>query len=641
MPSTSSKFALVVGNNRHDLPGISPLITAEADAERVHNFLKSTWGGPVETNSLICLKSPDCNSVKIHLDRLAKESSKTDSSVLLLYFACHGILNDKDGVRLLFRDFDPEGPLLTTLSIRSIASTLSEYQCRASITILDVCHSGGHQQGISELSFGEILRKEGLIPDGHFILSSTSPDQTAKEDAGGGKFTTILLEVVEEVGKRFTYLPELPIDTICASVIDASKHRLTNQTPVWSGVSISKGIGLCANLHWDAQASAPYTAVTFKEINNEDREHFRETLIEVNGLIGKVPKGEFQSLIGQIEALACSSASDDSKSILLKRISETLLAKHISTDLPDHIIEVFKALITFQSLVTGPESYQIRELTFHVSEFSHSLLNTVPTWRTEKGWLGKGIGPSSIGLAPILFWSKLGTLAMVSLCCRLNGKDVESSALVNQIIELTKFKPELIRISWGGQYADVALVIATIAASDKTYARDLLQTLFTNFSNTKPLGMPAPVYLETDLLGEYFGMYYSGSNPQERFEYWGDEFLTLYLSLNLLMGISPLEVNSLIGKLQSADEKLGDLLFYNVPAPISYFKRMMTDAVGKQWVRESQDSISKFPDEMAEVFKTWKAMISQQPLQFSISLCSAARTYRNRCGIHAVIGIIQ
>ena len=67
----------------------------------------------------------------------------------------------------------------------------------------------------------------------------------------------------------------------------------------------------------------------------------------------------------------------------------------------------------------------------------------------------------------------------------------------------------------------------------------------------------------------------------------------------------------------------------------------MTDAVGKQWVRESEESISKFPDNMAGEFEKWKQIISPNPLLTSVALFSAARVYRNRCGIHGAIGIMH
>ena len=573
-PLTSNKFALVVGNNRYEIPGIAPLATAEADAERVCEFLKSTSEGGVDPTRLVYLKSPDYTSVKIQLDRLASESSKSDGSILILYFACHGIMNDKEGIRLLFRDSDPERLLLTSLSIRSIATTLSEYQCKASITILDVCQSGGHQQGITEFSFGEILRKEGLIPDGHFILSASASDQTAKEGVLGGKFTTLLLDVVDEVGKRFTTLPELPIDIICASIIDAAKTRLTNQTPIWSGVSISKGISFCTNPHWDSQAKPAYTDVTFKEISAEDREHFRPILFEINGLIGDVSKGEFKSLIGQMEALVASTASNESKSILLKRIADTLLTKNKSTDNPEPMVEVFQASIAFQSQVLGPTSYLNRELSFHVSEFSPEILRTLPNWISEKGWLGKHFGPSSIGLAPIIFWSKIGTLAFVALCCKINAKKDSHDELIGQISGLLKSKPELMRITWGGQYADVALVISMISTVDAVFAKNVIDTLLANYIKVKPSGLPAPVYLESEGLGEYLGMYFAGSSPQERFEDWGDEFLSLSISLNLLLKRSPLEINSLLGELQNKDENIGDIFLYNVSSLNAYFMRI-------------------------------------------------------------------
>ncbi len=179
------KKALVIGID--DYPG-KPLNGCVNDAQALAGILeKNGDGSPNFSVRLHTSDKEQVNSALVH-DRVA-ELFRGDADVALLFFAGHGIINPATNAGYLVSQDGAKGAWGISLAeVLSIANSAAP-RIKASVIILDSCHSGyaGEVPGLANQAIA-------AIGEGVTILTACQRDQNAVEANGHGLFTGIVLD---------------------------------------------------------------------------------------------------------------------------------------------------------------------------------------------------------------------------------------------------------------------------------------------------------------------------------------------------------------------------------------------------------------------------------------------------------------
>ena len=176
--------ALVIGIDYYE--HIAPLHGCVNDAHQVETVLGRHSDGTVNFGVKLVTASGENSSVsRAQLKDLVQALFEGDCEIALLYFAGHGHLEATGGY--LCGSDTQRGD--DGLSLTEVLTLANGGGARNRVIMLDSCHSGvaGDPPGHAA---AELL-------DGTTILTASTKDQYASEEAGGGVFTTLLVDALE------------------------------------------------------------------------------------------------------------------------------------------------------------------------------------------------------------------------------------------------------------------------------------------------------------------------------------------------------------------------------------------------------------------------------------------------------------
>ncbi len=176
--------ALVVGINYYE--NISCLNGCVNDAYSVKAMLDRHADGSVNFGVKLMVSNINNDVIRrITLKEAVRELFSDDSEVALLYFAGHGYIETTGGY-LCASDCHTGDEGLPLSEIMTLAN---ESKSRNKIIILDSCHSGIAGENPTNKAISEIA-------DGVTILTASTKEQYASEEAGSGVFTTLLVDAL-------------------------------------------------------------------------------------------------------------------------------------------------------------------------------------------------------------------------------------------------------------------------------------------------------------------------------------------------------------------------------------------------------------------------------------------------------------
>lgn len=177
--------ALFVGIDQY--PNM-PLRGCVSDATRIEAMLRQHHDGAPNFDTRLLtapLGGPNTAVTRPILRRHIEELFQHPADVALLFFAGHGTVNGLDGF-LVTQDTAPhdEGVRLT-----DVLTLATNSPAREVIVMLDSCFSGnmGNPNG-----WGQALLREGIS-----ILTASRGDQVSVETAGGGLFTSLMIDALD------------------------------------------------------------------------------------------------------------------------------------------------------------------------------------------------------------------------------------------------------------------------------------------------------------------------------------------------------------------------------------------------------------------------------------------------------------
>ncbi len=170
-------------------PG-SALRGCVSDAERMATVLRKNDDGTPNFDArelLAPVGGPDDRVTRAIVRREVRDLFRHPADVALLHFSGHGTVNDLDGY-LVTQDaaaYD-EG-----LAMSEILKMANDSKAAEVIVVLDCCHSGtlGNPPTVDN--------RKAMLREGVSILTASRGDQPSVEVAGGGLFTSLVVDALQ------------------------------------------------------------------------------------------------------------------------------------------------------------------------------------------------------------------------------------------------------------------------------------------------------------------------------------------------------------------------------------------------------------------------------------------------------------
>lgn len=178
------KKALVVGIDHYD--HISPLYGCVNDAHSVKTVLERHSDGSVNFHvELISGTGASSAVTRTKLRNMVRELFNDDSEIALFYFAGHGHIETTGGY-ICTSDCETGND---GLALGEVLAFANQSKARNKVIVLDSCHAGiaGANPIVPQLT---------ELTDGLTILTASTAEQYATEEAGSGVFTTLFVDAM-------------------------------------------------------------------------------------------------------------------------------------------------------------------------------------------------------------------------------------------------------------------------------------------------------------------------------------------------------------------------------------------------------------------------------------------------------------
>jgi hypothetical protein len=196
-PTTSQRWAVMVGVNTYQDHDISDLTCCVADVQAVHDLLTGPPHKGYRARLLLDTTPrntrPTRNNVLAELRNLAQAADEQD--LLLFYFSGHGVAEAGEAY-LVPRDARLTNLLDTAIPLGRVKDIMINSAARAKIIILDACHSGARIGKAETRMSADFLKRVFAEAEGLVILASCQQGQVSYEwkQAGQSVFTHYLIE---------------------------------------------------------------------------------------------------------------------------------------------------------------------------------------------------------------------------------------------------------------------------------------------------------------------------------------------------------------------------------------------------------------------------------------------------------------
>ncbi|NNN05133.1 MAG: hypothetical protein HKL90_04460 [Elusimicrobia bacterium] len=183
MPLDENAYAVVVGVEKSDLPGIPPADFAARDARTVYAYLTRAMGFDAKNVVLLIDQSATRTSLAKNISGWLKNRVDARSRVFF-YFSGHGSLDPvSGGESLMLYDSDPSYLKETSLPLARLFSALDRLPAKDVSVVLDACFSGG-VRALSVAGARPLVSARANWPEtGALVFAAAKPDQIGASDA--------------------------------------------------------------------------------------------------------------------------------------------------------------------------------------------------------------------------------------------------------------------------------------------------------------------------------------------------------------------------------------------------------------------------------------------------------------------------
>lgn len=166
-PTNGAKYALLVGCAKYKIPMFKSL-PARANIDALAKVLRDPYIGEFEVTELLNQKS-GVTSEQIE----SFFANRRTNDLLLLYFSCHGILDSAGQLFFATADTKRELPDTTGISARRVKTWMDQSRSQRIILLLDCCHGGAFDRGLTRGDSGAKKVIEQLVGRGRVVIAAS------------------------------------------------------------------------------------------------------------------------------------------------------------------------------------------------------------------------------------------------------------------------------------------------------------------------------------------------------------------------------------------------------------------------------------------------------------------------------------
>lgn len=281
-PPSERRRALIVASSEYHDPTLHRLRAPGRDAEALREVLGDPTIGAFDLRTFLNVPS---NDLLRGIAEFCADSRPTD--LLLLYFSCHGLLDDRG--QLYYGTINTERRLLaaTSVSAQWLNDQLEDCRARRQLLILDCCHSGAFDRGMKGIGEGVVLslgeRFEGR---GRVVLTASRATEYSFEGdqvLGQGvssNFTAALVNGLRTGEADRDKDGMIAVDELYSYIFDRIRSNEPRQTPAKWAYAAEGDIFVARSPHrmtLDTEPCSPSEQVRTKAEERAERETRRET----------------------------------------------------------------------------------------------------------------------------------------------------------------------------------------------------------------------------------------------------------------------------------------------------------------------------------------------------------------------------
>lgn len=177
--------------------------------------------------------------------RVLRTVAEQVEDTLIVYFAGHGRLNDRNELHLCLGETDPDDIWFTSLAYERVREIVANSPARNRIVILDCCFSG---RAIGAMSGPDTLSEQTVI-EGTYLLTATSANALALAP-DGARFTAFTGQLLELLANG---VPEGPELLSCSDMYRTLNRALVSRglpQPRQQGSDTVQDLALSRNVAW-------------------------------------------------------------------------------------------------------------------------------------------------------------------------------------------------------------------------------------------------------------------------------------------------------------------------------------------------------------------------------------------------------
>jgi hypothetical protein len=231
----SKRLGLVIGNSIYRDKTLARLATPDVDVGDLADVLLDREVGNFDDVKVLVNVSDAI--VRRSISNFF--SSKDREDLLLLYFSCHGVLDENGRLYLAFKDTERQFLRATAIPAAYITEEMNASRSQRQILILDCCHSGAFARGTKGATgapVGTATAFEGT-GFGRVVLTATDATQYAWEDdqisgeSANSLFTRYLVKGLQSGEADLDNDGSITVDELYDYVFDQVVKQTPKQTP--------------------------------------------------------------------------------------------------------------------------------------------------------------------------------------------------------------------------------------------------------------------------------------------------------------------------------------------------------------------------------------------------------------------------
>ena len=229
----TGRFALIIAAEEYADPKFNRLRAPARDAEELAGVLRDPKIGGFDVTAVI---NGSVQQVREDVERFFSHREPED--LLLLYFACHGVKDQRGRLYLAMSDTTLELLAARGLAAQYINEQLEACRSRRVVLVLDCCYSGAYARGFaprSDVRVGVCERFEGR---GRVVLTASDALEYAfeendlkSENESTSVFTSAVIRGLKTGDADIDRDGQVSVDDLYTFTFNEVRSRTPNQTP--------------------------------------------------------------------------------------------------------------------------------------------------------------------------------------------------------------------------------------------------------------------------------------------------------------------------------------------------------------------------------------------------------------------------